>query len=542
MSSSEFVSETPELGSEKPVKEPKSSNLDLVLSTKTPDKPASLLGRSRNSDVSVSLRYVRRPADTGLRLYKDRTGQIKSAKRQILSSPRKSEGSVKLPERFEILGDFFNGLDTSIRLLKLRGCLTTFTNISPKIECLTNRRILYAHLAQMKHIFPEAIQIKRVLKYDEGTCCTNPDLHITLNTDAIPYDESKHESKNMALRNMFRKRLSDFFRAHPKGEIPEEMLPEPFNPSKTSRVQSLNIPENSVEQDHHGLSVVAATSTNAAEFLAAPTCTESTILATPTKDSSVSSKDMASTPVQHASTPARLMSATPALQPSKRCIMLSPDDDSIGSPKKLVRRPSRTRSLRFEEDGKADDEDTNGEKFGVNERKSCDKETDEEAEEEVDEKINEALNVMSDASNDNDEDDDLVGLLPESLLQSIKEREKAAAKERDPAISLAKRRRRIIAGLPKLFNLIHFLFQSTRRTTITKEELLYKIIAGQINTTDKKEVEEQLSVMLELVPEWISETKASSGDLLVRINKMSEAEVIRARLGEATMPKISTDS
>lgn len=47
------------------------------------------------------------------------------------------------------------------------------------------------------------------------------------------------------------------------------------------------------------------------------------------------------------STPARLMTATPALCPPKRCYM-SPDDDSIGSPNKLVRHPPRSRSLKFD--------------------------------------------------------------------------------------------------------------------------------------------------------------------------------------------------
>jgi chromatin licensing and DNA replication factor 1 len=94
-------------------------------------------------------------------------------------------------------------------------------------------------------------------------------------------------------------------------------------------------------------------------------------------------------------------------------------------------------------------------------------------------------------------------------------------------------------NLPQLVNLIHRVFHSTNRTVITKEELLYKIIANQINITDRREVEEQLSLMLQLVPDWISETKASSGDLLVRINKMSTAETVRARLEEATSHDIS---
>lgn len=67
----------------------------------------------------------------------------------------------------------------------------------------------------------------------------------------------------------------------------------------------------------------------------------------------------------------------------------------------------------------------------------------------------------------------------------IREQEKKAMKEQDPAISQAKRRRQMIACLPKLFNVIHFLFQSIRRSVITKEELLYKVVAGHTDIVDR---------------------------------------------------------
>lgn len=57
--------------------------------------------------------------------------------------------------------------------------------------------------------------------------------------------------------------------------------------------------------------------------------------------------------------------------------------------------------------------------------------------------------------------------------------------ELDPAISQAKRRQRMIACLPKLFNMIHYLFQSLNRSVITKEELTHKIIAGHCDIADR---------------------------------------------------------
>ena len=57
--------------------------------------------------------------------------------------------------------------------------------------------------------------------------------------------------------------------------------------------------------------------------------------------------------------------------------------------------------------------------------------------------------------------------------------------ERDPAISQAKKRREMIACLPRIFNIIHFLFQSISRSVITKEELIHKIISSHSDIVDR---------------------------------------------------------
>lgn len=43
---------------------------------------------------------------------------------------------------YEMLAQFFDSLDSSIRLLRLKGSMSTFTNICPKIECLTDRYLV----------------------------------------------------------------------------------------------------------------------------------------------------------------------------------------------------------------------------------------------------------------------------------------------------------------------------------------------------------------------------------------------------------------
>ncbi|KAI4301123.1 hypothetical protein L6164_034435 [Bauhinia variegata] len=613
----------------------------IQLSSKTPEKPSQFSSRSRNRGVALSIKEIRKVAqnlqERNREQHHDPTAQIKSARRQItMLSPCKSKVPVneptKLPEKYEMLAEFFNSLDSSIRLLRLKGSTPTFTNICPKIQSLTDRRFTHAHLAQLKFILHEAIVIKKVLALDERTSCMKPDLHITLNPDAIESDAKLlSESGSMSLRKFVRTWLRDFLKSHPEGdEIPGEMLPEPFNRPKKDHSDLLKISPSSFPTEvssgaceAHPSAILSAgmqdnenphkqepsfvnhmnqdlgSSVNSGENLSIPVkmsiealnrppaiathvsqcfkkhfsqkfmrngadnaqqklasdsfqppsfpVSESTSIyeesrslpntsssklaseaasnercpkicaspgrftssdvpaATPRKttghseneDGSVKDIDSMSTPAKLASTPSRLMTVTPSLPPPKRSYM-SPDDNSFSSPNKLVRRPPRSRSLKFDTPVKNEETQSGFTDAG-------------------------SISI----------DEDIFDILPENLLQSIREKERIAMEERNPAISRAKRRQKMIASLPKLFNMIHLLFHSINRSVITKEELVSKIISSHCDIVDRREVEEQLNLLLELVPEWISEKKATSGDLLFSINKMLNVETLRSRLEEA---------
>lgn len=77
------------------------------------------------------------------------------------------------------------------------------------------------------------------------------------------------------------------------------------------------------------------------------------------------------------------------------------------------------------------------------------------------------------------------------LNLQIREKERKVKEEQTPAISQAKRRRKMIANLPKLFNAIYFLFH--KRTVITKEELIFKIISGNVDIVDRSKQTMHLS-------------------------------------------------
>ncbi|KAI3449756.1 hypothetical protein Pfo_006421 [Paulownia fortunei] len=556
-------------------------------SVKTPGKPADPPLRLRHRGAALSIKEVRQAA---LELRERgfdrpaRTDPVIESEKGRIAKPKKSvDAEITLPEKYELLDKFFNSLDSSIRLLKLKRSPTTFTNISPQIQSLTDRRFTYSHLAQLKFIMPEAVVVEKVLQHDERTGCMKPDLHITLNLEAIESkSKSKSHSRNLQLRKVFRGRILDFFNSHPEGdEVPEEALPEPFSRSKeNANAKSVQPSASSLMSEtpdlallgqqvtgshmspsfkrcfsqrgsgHHRenlrqdqLVVSAHASVDLVDNFAGCTSGEETsaiavkshsklslkpsgrekcssykassgsILSSPPetpvkcinsiKNDDQSSVGMASalkTPVDLASTPAKLMSATPMLHPPKRCYM-SPDDNSYRSPSKLLRRPPPNRPLKFDtpvKSVKVDDD------FGRRENLST--------------------------------GDDIFDILPEALLQSvyiIREKERLASMEQDPAISQAKWRRQMIASLPKRFDMIYYFFQSIKRSVVTKEELIQKIIDGDLDVVDRREVEEQLRLLQEFAPEWIYEKSVSSGDLLIRVNKISSPEAIRTRLSEA---------
>uniref|UniRef100_A0A1J3FWT8 CDT1-like protein a, chloroplastic n=1 Tax=Noccaea caerulescens TaxID=107243 RepID=A0A1J3FWT8_NOCCA len=520
------------------------------VSVPTPERPLeNIHTRSRNRSVALSVKEIRQAA--GSRRRSD--DPVSSARGQLLFSDNESFSPAskristtknaekeKLPEIYENLGKFFDALDSSIQLSKLRASKPTFFNISGKIEGLTERRFCYSHLAQLKHILPEAIEIKRVLIHDERTSCMKPDLHITLNADAVEdNDKSKSESKRILLRKVFRTRLADFVKSHPQGdEVPEEPLPELYNrrkPNEESKDEVKNV--SSVMEEMALIPAAKLISSfmrapsipvKTASSPAKPTSSEITIDSTPVKPVSTLANVpstpakidstpvlVASTPPEFASTPARLMSTSLTARPHKRSSgSTNPDDVSTDPPFKLARR-SLLSSLSvdsYTEDEKATDV-------------TDDEDVDQVPEEDV------------------SSDDEILSILPAKLRQSIKEQERKAIEDQNPAISEAKRRRKMIKCLPKLFNVIHYLIQSIRRWVITKEELVHKIIAGHSDITDRREVEEQLILLQELVPEWISEKRSSSGDSLICFNKLASPQTIRSSLEEenkkANAPQLS---
>ncbi|KAB1226035.1 CDT1-like protein b [Morella rubra] len=467
--------------SKKPLLHPTAQNPK----SNTPEKSTQPPRRSRNCSFALSINEVRRVAEN---LHHsdspDQSGPRPKSTRRLIESrgpsckSKKPAGSpVHLPENYEILAEFFDSLDSSMRLARLKGSTPTFGNLCPKVECLTDRRFSYSHLAQIKFILRDAIQIRRVLVFDERTSCMKPDLHISINVDAIEIDgKLKSESVNMHLRKIFRAQLADFSKSHPEvDEIPEEMLPEPFGRQKLDTQSSTR----KIPITAPNLSLGMPIEVLGKQQLAVASHLPRSFHKCLSKTSLQPLVAVPESPLNNRSSKEETAAPAPAPAPSPEELLFEPASNR----KSVACSASPATPCKGGEDGSVDNE--------------------------------------------------IFDILPENLIQSIREKERKAIEERNPAISQAKRRRQMIACLPKLFNKIHFLFQSSSQTVILKEELINKVIASHTDIVDRREVEEQLNLLLELVPEWISRKLASGGDSLFCINKSSSPESIRARLEES---------
>ncbi|WVZ64405.1 hypothetical protein U9M48_013918 [Paspalum notatum var. saurae] len=550
----------------------------------TPEKPEGPSARGRS--VAFSVKGVRRAA-LGLRRP---AAQAEAAVEDELESvegelgvgagagrsPVKRRPEVKLPESYEMLCEFFSCLESSTRLLRMKGSKATFPNICASIQHLSERRFTYSHLAQLKYIMPEAIVINKVLLRDDTTCCMRPDLQVNLQVGAVEnVEKQKGETAYLALRRIFRQRLVDFFKDHPeRDDIPEHELPHPFNQTRSSmpqdmpgtppetasplRPSDLNGQQQTTVMSHMSQSFkrrfsqrspISSTTTSTPT----PLVKVASTISSPLSRNSLFSGDVSSsmcvdkkssaklsedhkdvlcesdvsegTPAKFASTPVRLMSATPDLKTPKRPTLATGYNTP---PLKMAKRSARAKLFSTPTKGGSS---VDGEKQSAS---------------------------MSSA----DADDELLSFLPQSLLQSVKEKEERALEEKETGFADQVKRQKLIASLPSTFDIIFLIYQSRQRSVLTKQELIHKIIASNpkivdrsmckllfisdflrktfvasticidsdMVTTSVEEVEEHLTLLKELVPDWISEKTARSGDALCCIDTALSQSELRQRL------------
>ncbi|TVU28359.1 hypothetical protein EJB05_19875 [Eragrostis curvula] len=543
---------------EKPAQGPATAAAEQIWTPEKPEQRPTTRGRS----VAFSVKGVRRAA-LGLRRPEKepaeaaaKEDELESLEKELgvgagaVRSPVKRKPEVKLPESYEMLCEFFNCLESSTRLLRMKGSKATFPNICASIQHLSERRFTYSHLAQLKYIMPESIVINKILLRDETTCCMKPDLQVNLLVGAVEnVAKQKGETAYSALRRIFRQRIVDFFREHPKGDdIPEHELPHPFNGTRLSVPQAASriVPETSSPIGSSELnelqpavmshmspsfkkrfsrpSPVSSTTasmtspvakiessvpsplsrntlygSNASGNLSIDATSNVRIDQVPEEDDKgVASKSGVSegTPARFLSTPVRLMASTPDLKTPKRPI----SDTGYGTPPlKMVKRSARAKLFTTPTRGAS---------------------------------TMDGASVSASVSSV-DSDDESLSFLPQSLLQSVKAKEQRALEEKETGFADQVKRQKLIASLPSTFDVIFLIYQSKQRSVMTKQELVHKIIASSPKIMDRSEVEEQLKLLEEFVPDWISEKTARSGDVLCCVDATLSQADLRQRLYSA---------
>ncbi|RWW61888.1 hypothetical protein BHE74_00031012 [Ensete ventricosum] len=378
------------------------------------------------------------------------------------------------------------------------------------------RRFTYVHLAQLKYIMPEAIMIKKVLLHDVATCSLKTELQVTLQADAVAGNmKGKSESGRSIFPAEFRERLVEFFKIHPEDcfrailisrivcqgdEVPEERLPHPFNLTENSACPRVNI------------NICGESLSNAAiqqQFLVPSHMSQSFKILNPDKTplmcfselvlkmiilfvffcfichkkSPISNKSLPSSPVSTTlptvygggekdaaglpraadcsheeskvqletptklmSTPLTLMADTPEIPASKRC-RTTPACDSTPS-NKSVRRSTRTKLFMTPEESA-----------------------------EAGEKESDDISLCSNY--------DILSFLPETLLHAIKEKEQKTMQEREPGFANAIRRKKLKASLPTIFDMILLKFQPCKRSVMTKQDLIHKLVSTHCKIVDQ---------------------------------------------------------
>ncbi|XP_059647226.1 CDT1-like protein a, chloroplastic [Cornus florida] len=505
---------------------------------------------------------VPRPGIVGTQHLETGIASLTPEKTNKPSHIKQREEVAELPEKYRTIAELFDRMTCSLRLLSLRKKSPTFGNISTQVELLTGRNFSYKHLAQIKYILPEAVETAKILIYDEKTLCMKPDIKITLLFDVV---DGHHEfSTFMALHRVFASRLLIFSRTHPEGcEIPEAILPELFN-QRSDAISKVELPVDSSTESqsistetglllssshlnpsfsrHFSLKAVAV-ETDKSQLVASPVplssvtydwltnqdmgsgkqkkspdlslSSKSTLILNPLQltytQCCVSSTASESTPMKLASEDDSLVVETPAQLTPKRS-MPSCDDKvkTTAVQKGTACHMSAKRSLHFS--------------LPEGEESASNLTTDEIEQCKIRNTIPQTVKTKGTFVEENI-------TCSATLLQKVEEESNGCTfKDHKMNQTGSMSHQQMSACLSDLVALIHNIFQSVNCSSITREELMHKIIMKNCDIVESREVEEQIELLEKLVPDWICKKLAPSGDVLYNIKKVSDLNSIRERL------------
>lgn len=498
----------------------------------------------------------------------------------------KFRGELEILERHKTIVELFDSMNCSLRLLVMRKKSPTFQNISAQVEVLTQRKFSYGHLARIKYLLPEAIQMDKILVHDKKSLCMKSDMKIGVLFDVVEgHDE---ESDFIALRQLFASRLVDYFIKHPEAcDIPQAILPGPFNQSKEAAFED--------KAGDHSMAVFCEPFNEISETIAPepmitdqsreylPAAIESQMLSTPShlrpsfnrhfsqKTFSEEEKvQLLASPVPSSVSPSgdlhneHLNEARTAEFPefcskfnfrtnldieSERARQLCIPYSKFTSFNPLPSQPINpevsadvytSTSPKCKPDSSVDkllletpaqstprramhsSDDQHMDTTGQKQTLSC-----KPAKRVLDFSYMEADKGASEYYEflHDSSTQPLAG--SSSLLEKVEGSLAHSSVDQKTCQSDTVHQQMSIQ-LPDLVSLVHHIFQSVNFSPITKEELVHKIILDSLDIVDRREVEEQIGILEKRVPDWICRLPTPSGDVLYKIKKMSDLDTVQA--------------
>ncbi|XP_059304187.1 CDT1-like protein a, chloroplastic isoform X2 [Lycium ferocissimum] len=424
---------------------------------------------------------------------------------------------AELPEKYRNLSEFFDRMLCSLRLLSLRKRSPTFQNVSSQVEVLTGRKFTHRHLAQIKYIIPEAIQIDKLLVHDAKTICMKPDVKITLHFDVV--EDDQEQSKFMTLSSLFASKLMGFLHKHAQDcDFPEAILPDPFNQScLTSNADKSPIGLSSAHESKSlssshlcpsfspRFSRQTASAEAKLDHLSVPLSTCSTCESECTLNQELDSKRTSPESFKSSIN----LNNVEASQPIPACSLV---DESERTPVKILSEselmvetpalPTPKRSVPMTEDKHKKMTDQDSVVSNVTVKRSLDFFT--LAGEETHDVLKMERKTISKEDHVNAD------------ICSHEERSCFFSKEAKIYQRHITAARQESFGLSDLVRLIHRIFQSVGCRSMTKVELVHKIIVNDYDIDENTDVEGQIEVLERLVPDWLCKKSAPTGDLLYR--------------------------
>lgn len=501
---------------------------------------------------------------------------------------------VKHLHIYDAMVELFGAMTCSLRLLSLCRKSQTFKNISAQVEVLTKRKFSFRDLAQIKFILPEAIQIDKILVHNKKTLCVEPDLKIALLFDVIEGHSKHSDYKALCqvfgsrLVNFFTvhpeacgvpeatlpepfSQKSQASLGKMPAEFPEvvgssggncwmfdleqfplesiESLPysadnellltsSHLHPAFSSRFSQKTVAvaaEKTIlltcpasvssavsgamnnqavktwQAEESPASLVNNKCVKSKQLMELPdTCSKSRVVNPPVPPISsqrVRSHDCES-PVQKLASPAdSLMLETPAQVIPNRSIPSC--DNKLRDMTIRGCRSCHMPAKRFIDFSHLDDE-----------RNSFGMQTDSDSV--LNDEISQDVGVGA-----NEEGNDNVSL---PLLDKLEGSHGNLTDDSRRSQSEIVTDEDISVCLPNLVASIHHIFQTVNYSSITKQELVHKIIMNNLDIIERREVEEQIELLEKLVPEWISKKLVPGGDIMYDINQVSDLTSIQARV------------